>query len=219
MRSSSPGFEGHVALHQVLHHRLAVERALKRDHVVAAVWAQVEVAAVPVVLGLLALGLRGLADLGQALLGAGAAVGGAFLEHARDVGVVPSLPLRLTVGTVVSTGARPSSQSRPIHAMSRSTCASCSALERARSVSSMRSRKTPSCFRASSQLNRAVRAPPMCRWPSARGKTEAHAHHISTEEAGVLSRSAPQSRIEVETQADTRRGWCSRLRCSALPLR
>ena len=42
-------------------------------------------------------------------------------------------------------------------------------VERARSVSSMRSRTVPPWRRAYSQLNNAVRAPPMCRYPVGEG--------------------------------------------------
>src|SRR5436853_3153141 len=44
-----------------------------------------------------------------------------------------------------------------------------SSVERARSVSSMRSRNLPPRPRAYSQLNRAVRAPPICRKPVGEG--------------------------------------------------
>src|SRR3954453_22566177 len=44
-------------------------------------------------------------------------------------------------------------------------CSTFSGVERSRSVSSMRSTISPPCPRASSQLKRAVRAPPMCRAP------------------------------------------------------
>src|SRR5262245_37608291 len=40
-----------------------------------------------------------------------------------------------------------------------------SSLERSTSVSSIRSTNTPLCFRANNQSNRAVRAPPTCRYP------------------------------------------------------
>ena len=42
-------------------------------------------------------------------------------------------------------------------------------VERWRSVSSIRSRKAPPCWRAYSQLNSAVRADPMCRYPVGEG--------------------------------------------------
>ncbi len=44
-----------------------------------------------------------------------------------------------------------------------------SGVERSRSVSSMRSTIVPASWRASSQLNRAVLAPPMCRAPVGEG--------------------------------------------------
>jgi hypothetical protein len=44
-----------------------------------------------------------------------------------------------------------------------------SGLERSRSVSSMRSTSSPCSWRASSQLNSAVRAPPMCSAPVGEG--------------------------------------------------
>src|SRR5262249_465852 len=44
-----------------------------------------------------------------------------------------------------------------------------SSLERSTSVSSIRRMKTPLCFRANSQSNRAVLAPPTCRYPVGEG--------------------------------------------------
>src|SRR5213083_972018 len=58
-----------------------------------------------------------------------------------------------------------SSQSRPSQVRpSRMTCV-CSSVERALSVSSMRSRNFPPSRRAKSQLKSAVLAPPTCRYP------------------------------------------------------
>src|SRR5215471_5015067 len=47
--------------------------------------------------------------------------------------------------------------------------ATASEVDRARSVSSMRSRNLPPWWRAKSQLNSAVRAPPMCKNPVGEG--------------------------------------------------
>src|SRR5918999_5330104 len=63
----------------------------------------------------------------------------------------------------------PSSQSSSSQRRASRICSTFSGVERSRSVSSMRSRKTPSCWRASSQLYSAVRAPPMCNAPVGEG--------------------------------------------------
>ena len=59
----------------------------------------------------------------------------------------------------------PSSQSSSSHSSASMICATFAGVERSRSVSSMRSTSSPSLWRASSQLKRAVRAPPMCSAP------------------------------------------------------
>src|SRR5438094_9399141 len=59
----------------------------------------------------------------------------------------------------------PSSQSRPSHRMASRMRSMYSSVERDRSVSSIRRMKTPPWWRANSQVNSAVRAPPTWRWP------------------------------------------------------
>src|ERR1700684_1753117 len=59
----------------------------------------------------------------------------------------------------------PSSQSSSSQRRASRICSTFSGVERSRSVSSMRSTKVPPLCLASSQLNRAVRAPPMCSAP------------------------------------------------------
>src|SRR5215467_14191906 len=54
-----------------------------------------------------------------------------------------------------------------------------SSLERSTSVSSMRRMKTPFCFRANSQSNRAVLAPPTCRYPVGDGAKRTRAGGFS----------------------------------------
>src|SRR6266850_2092052 len=62
-----------------------------------------------------------------------------------------------------------SSQSSPSHLRPSRITWVCSSVERALSVSSMRSRKVPPLFRAYSQLKSAVRAPPTWRYPVGEG--------------------------------------------------
>ena len=59
----------------------------------------------------------------------------------------------------------PSSQSSSSQRSASRICSMFSGVERSRSVSSMRSTSSPPQWRASSQLNSAVRAPPMCSAP------------------------------------------------------
>src|SRR5690606_16248787 len=61
-------------------------------------------------------------------------------------------------------------------------------VERARSVSSIRSRNFPPFRRANSQLNKAVRAPPMCRNPVGEG-----AKRVTTGRAPLAAASAAVS--------------------------
>jgi hypothetical protein len=62
--------------------------------------------------------------------------------------------------------------------------ATASGVERARSVSSMRSRNLPPWWRANSQLKSAVRAPPMCRNPVGEGAKRQTMPELS---AGILT--------------------------------
>ena len=91
-----------------------------------------------------------------------AAIGVAALEQlVRDLGVA-GLELRLEIFVRRPSRARAS--------RSPSRIASIAAwVERALSVSSIRSRNLPPWWRANSQLNSAVRAPPMCRKPVGEG--------------------------------------------------
>ena len=63
----------------------------------------------------------------------------------------------------------PSSQSRPSQRMARRMPSVCSGRLRAVSVSSMRRTNVPPCWRANSQLNRAVRAVPTWKYPVGEG--------------------------------------------------
>src|SRR5262245_56870398 len=69
-----------------------------------------------------------------------------------------------------------------------------SALDRSRSVSSMRRMKAPSCWRANNQLKSAVRAPPTCRNPVGEG-----AKRTRTRAGVVMAAQARQSHLRAST--------------------
>ncbi len=87
----------------------------------------------------------------------------------------------------------PSSQVIPSHRRPWRMAWVCASVDRSRSVSSMRSTKTPPSFRAKSQLKRAVLAPPTCRYPVGEGAKRTRSVMESSSLASSWQRSAARA--------------------------
>src|SRR6185503_1765483 len=70
-----------------------------------------------------------------------------------------------------------------------------SLVERTLSVSSMRSRNLPPWWRANSQLNKAVRAPPMCRNPVGEGAKRVTTAGVWVALTRAFSKDAPMAPV------------------------
>jgi hypothetical protein len=155
--------EAHIALHDVVHDGLAGLRRLEPDNERRARrrFARIAVAPASVVAHGLAGGALLRAHLFEFLRGREAAIGFAFREQLFGDLAMPAGAGELIDGLAVPVEPQPFEPAR--------IAATASGVERSRSVSSMRSRNVPPVWRAKSQLNRAVRAPPICRNPVGEG--------------------------------------------------